>query len=78
MDPSASLFSVGSPLMMYFEPREFPAAPDELSFTAITRHINAVLRGEEEPRRLAVDTALITAQALHDVAVALGSRQNAA
>ena len=60
------------------EPREFPAAPDELSFTAITAHINAVLRGEEEPRRLAVDTALVTAQALHDVSVALGSRQNAA
>jgi hypothetical protein len=36
-----------------------------------------VLRGEEEPRRLAVDTALTTAQALHDVSVALGSRQNA-
>jgi predicted dehydrogenase len=60
------------------ESLEFPAAPDELSFTAITAHINAVLRGEEEPRRLAVDTALITAQALHDVAVTLGSRQNAA
>jgi predicted dehydrogenase len=59
------------------EPSEFPAAPDELSFTAITGHINAVLRGEEEPRRLAVDTALSTAQALHDVSVALGSRQNA-
>lgn len=50
------------------EPSRFPAAPDELSFTAITRHINAVLRGEQEPRLLAADTALSTAQALHDLA----------
>jgi hypothetical protein len=33
------------------------AAPDELSFAPLTRHINAVLRGEQEPRLLAVDTA---------------------
>jgi predicted dehydrogenase len=50
------------------EPSTFPAAPDELSFTAITRHINAVLRGEQEPRLLATDTALSTAQALHELA----------
>jgi len=49
-------------------PSRFPAAPDELSFTAITRHINAVLHGEQEPRLLAVDTALSTVQALHDLA----------
>ena len=35
-----------------------------------TRHINAVLRGEEEPRLLAVDTALPVAQGLHDLAEA--------
>jgi predicted dehydrogenase len=50
------------------EPRTFPAAPDELSFTAITRHINAVLRGEQEPRLLAIETALAPAQALHVLA----------
>jgi predicted dehydrogenase len=50
------------------EPRHYPAAPRELSFTSLTRHINAVLRGEEEPRLLAVDTALPVAQALHDLA----------
>ena len=50
------------------EPLTFPAAPDELSFTAITRHINAVLRGEQAPRLLATDTALAPAQALHVLA----------
>ena len=49
------------------EPRHYPAAPQELSFTSLTRHINAVLRGEEEPRLLAIDTALPVAQALHDM-----------
>jgi predicted dehydrogenase len=44
------------------------AAPDELSFTALTGHINAVLRGEQAPRLLAIDTALRTAQALNDLA----------
>ena len=50
------------------QPRSFPAASDELSFAPLTRHINAVLRGEQEPRLLAVDTALPTAQALHELA----------
>ena len=54
------------------EPRRYPAAPEELSFTALTRHINGVLRGEEEPRRLAVDTALPVARGLHDLAKAAG------
>jgi len=49
------------------EPRRFAAA-DELSFTPLTRHINAVLRGEQEPRVLAVDTSLPLASALHDLA----------
>jgi predicted dehydrogenase len=57
------------------EPRRYPAAPEELSFTALTRHINGVLRGEEEPRLLAVDTALPVARALHDLAQAAGQDQ---
>jgi predicted dehydrogenase len=44
------------------------AAPDELSFTPLTAHIDAVLRGEQDPRLLAIDTALPTAQALNDLA----------
>ena len=48
-----------------------PAAPDELSFTPLTGHINAVLRGEQAPRLLAVDTSLPTAQALSDLAEAI-------
>jgi predicted dehydrogenase len=55
------------------EPRRYPAAPQELSFTALTRHINGVLRGEEEPRLLAVDTTLPVARALHDLAEAMRS-----
>jgi predicted dehydrogenase len=57
------------------EPRRYPAAPEELSFTALTRHINGVLRGEEEPRLLALDTALPVARALHDLAQAAGQDQ---
>jgi len=42
-----------------------PAAPaGERSFTPAIRHIHAVLRGEEEPRHLAVDEALGNARAL--------------
>lgn len=37
---------------------------DGHSFTAALRHINAVVRGEEEPRHLAVDSALSTATTL--------------
>jgi predicted dehydrogenase len=49
------------------------AAPvGEPSFTACIRHIQAVLDGREEPQQLAVDTALPTAQALHDLHVQLG------
>jgi predicted dehydrogenase len=51
----------------------FAAAPlGEPSFTACIRHIQAVLGGGEEPRRLAVDTALPTARALHDLRAYLG------
>jgi len=49
------------------------AAPlGEPSFTACIRHIHAVLAGREEPRQLAVGTALPTAQALHDLHAQLG------
>jgi len=57
------------------EPRSFAAAPEELSFTPLTRHINAVLRGEEAPRLLATSTALPTAQALHDLAESAGQHR---
>jgi len=49
------------------QPRRF-AATDELSFTPLLRHINAVLRGAEQPRVLAVDTSLPLALALRDLA----------
>ncbi len=49
------------------------AAPlGEPSFTACIRHIQAVLGGSEEPRQLAIDTALPTAEALHDLHAYLG------
>jgi predicted dehydrogenase len=44
------------------------AAPDQLSFTSLTGHIDAVLRGQQAPRLLAIDTALPTAQALDELA----------
>ncbi len=43
------------------------AAGGEPSYTAAIRHINAALKGEEEPRMLAVDTSLGTARALRDM-----------
>jgi predicted dehydrogenase len=48
------------------------AQPGEPSFTACIRHIQAVLSGGEEPRQLAIDTALPTAQALNDLHAHLG------
>jgi predicted dehydrogenase len=47
---------------------DFPATRDEPPFTPALRHINAVLTGEAEPRLLALDTSLVTARALHDLA----------
>jgi predicted dehydrogenase len=44
------------------------AGPDRHSFTPAVRHIQAVVRGEEQPRLLAVDTSLGSARALHDLA----------
>jgi predicted dehydrogenase len=49
------------------EPRTYQAAGTEPSFTAAIAHIQAVLRGEETPRSLAIDTSLGSAQALHDL-----------
>jgi predicted dehydrogenase len=50
------------------EPERHPAAgPDRYSFTPAIRHIQAVVRGEEEPRLLAVDTSLGPARALADL-----------
>jgi predicted dehydrogenase len=46
------------------------SGPNRESFTPLIQHIQAVIRGEEEPRLLAVDTALGSAQALRDLAAA--------
>jgi predicted dehydrogenase len=56
------------------EPVSHAAAAGEPSFTAAIRHINAVLAGQDEPRLLAVDTALPTAQALHDLTLSFTAR----
>jgi hypothetical protein len=56
------------------EPVSHPATAGEPSFTAAIRHINAVVAGAEEPRLLAVDTALATAEALHDLALSFTAR----
>jgi predicted dehydrogenase len=47
-------------------------SPGEPSFSAAIRHIQAVLGGVEEPRQLAIDTSLPTAQALDDLHAHLG------
>jgi predicted dehydrogenase len=49
------------------EPKSYPAAGTEPSFTAAIAHIQGVLRGEQPPRSLAIDTSLGTARALHDL-----------
>ncbi|HEY7430227.1 MAG TPA: Gfo/Idh/MocA family oxidoreductase [Streptosporangiaceae bacterium] len=59
------------------EPVSYPATTGERSFTAAIAHINAVLTGEAEPRLLAVDTALPTARALHDLTQSFTSRSSA-
>jgi predicted dehydrogenase len=46
------------------------AGPNRHSFTPVIQHIQAVVRGEEEPRLLAVDTSLGSALALQDLASA--------
>jgi len=48
--------------------RTFGAAGHEPSFTAAIRHIHEVIRGNEQPRQLAVETSLPTATALAGLA----------
>jgi predicted dehydrogenase len=48
--------------------RTFGARGDERSFTAAIRHIQAVIKGNEAPRQLAVETSLPTARALAELA----------
>jgi predicted dehydrogenase len=56
-------------------PAVHPAAgPDQHSFTPAVRHIQAVVRGEEEPRLLAIDASLGSALALHDLAASAASQ----
>jgi predicted dehydrogenase len=53
------------------DPATHPGSgPNRESFTPLIQHIQAVIRGEEEPRLLAVDTALGSARALQDLAAA--------
>jgi predicted dehydrogenase len=59
------------------DPRTLPADAGEPSFTAAIRHISAVVRGEEEPRMLALDTSLPLAQALDDLARSFAAAQPA-
>jgi predicted dehydrogenase len=49
------------------------SGPNQHSFTPLIQHIQAVLRGDQQPRLLAVDTALGSARALHDIARASAS-----
>jgi predicted dehydrogenase len=59
------------------EPAVHPAAgPNQYSFTPAVRHIQAVVRGEEEPRLLAIDTSLGSAQALQDLAASAASHSS--
>jgi predicted dehydrogenase len=50
------------------EVTQWQASAGEPSFTAAVRHIDAVVAGTEQPRLLAVETSLVTARALHDLA----------
>ena len=50
------------------EPQAWAPEVSEPSFAPALRHINAVLAGSEEPRLLALETSLITARGLHDLA----------
>jgi predicted dehydrogenase len=57
------------------EPAVHPGAgPNRESFTPAVRHIQAVVRGEEEPRLLAIDTSLGSAQALGGLARSAAAR----
>jgi predicted dehydrogenase len=50
------------------EPSAWTPEGNEPSFAPALRHINGVLAGTEQPRMLALQTSLITARALHDLA----------
>jgi predicted dehydrogenase len=52
--------------------RTFSAEAHEPSFTAAICHIQEVIKGNEQPRHLAVETSLPTAQVLADLAVSFG------
>jgi predicted dehydrogenase len=60
-DDTFTVFAEGKP------PQSYQAAGPEFPFTAAIRHIQDVLQGTAEPRSLAVETSLRTAQALHDL-----------
>lgn len=49
------------------EGRRYQACGTEPSFAPAIAHIHAVLRGEQPPRQLAIDTSLGNATALHDL-----------
>jgi predicted dehydrogenase len=50
------------------------SGPNRESFTPLIQHIQAVIRGDDEPRLLAVDTSLGSARALQDLAAASQGR----
>jgi predicted dehydrogenase len=60
------------------EPRSYPAAGEEPSFTAAVRHIQAVVRGEDAPRHLATENSLTAARALHDLHASMAASRQAA
>lgn len=57
-DDSFTLFEAGK------QARDYSSTDEVPSFTAAIRHIQRVIRGEEEPRHLAVGNSLPTARAL--------------
>ena len=65
-DDTFTVFQAGKDAVSY------PAAGPEPSFTPAIRHIEAVLRGEEQPRSLAVDNSLPAARGLQALREAAG------
>jgi predicted dehydrogenase len=56
-------------------PQVVDAGQRDPSFTDAIAHIQAVVRGEEAPRMLALETSLASAQALHDLHQSMGTAQ---
>jgi predicted dehydrogenase len=56
-------------------PQVTGAGQRDPSFTDAIAHIQAVVRGEEAPRQLALETSLASAQALHDLHQSMGTAQ---